>query len=165
MNNDPTAWYARMLLHNNTTVPKWDESCPRKLPQYFKELEYLFVDCSIADNTQKKEYAAQYVSYNMVETWLGLLEFGDNITIGNNEPQPHTYQEWKVTVLRLYPGTDTSAHYNLGDLKQLVNQTFNSGLQGIPTLLWSKIVYWLKIMLPDHHPENPYDIHQVFKGA
>ncbi|KAG5349660.1 hypothetical protein C0989_002492 [Termitomyces sp. Mn162] len=84
MNNDPTAQRARMLPHNDTTVPKWDESHPRELPQYFKELEYLFADCSITDDTQKKEYALQYVSYDTAETWLGLPEFGDNIS--NNTP-------------------------------------------------------------------------------
>ncbi|KNZ80297.1 hypothetical protein J132_06413 [Termitomyces sp. J132] len=150
---------------------------------------------------QKKEYAAQYIFYDMAETWLGLPEFGDNIIINNNAPQPYTYQEWKVAVLRLYPGTNASTHYNLGDLERLVNQTFNSGLatlgrfsdyyrdfqciarwlltnsklycnkecclfqQGIPTLLWSKIIHCFEITLPDHHPEDPYDIDQVFEGA
>ncbi|KAG5350561.1 hypothetical protein C0989_010424, partial [Termitomyces sp. Mn162] len=163
------------------------------------ELEYLFTDCGIADNTQKKEYALQYISYDTAETWLGLPEFGDNIS--NNAPQPYTYQEWKLAVLRLYPGTDASAYYNLGDLEQLVNQTFNSGLatlgrfsdyyrdfqhiarwllangklycneehclfqQGIPMSLWSKIVHCLEITLPDHHPEDPYNVDQVFEGA
>ncbi|KAG5330762.1 hypothetical protein C0989_006722, partial [Termitomyces sp. Mn162] len=84
MNNDPTAWHARMPPRNDTTAPKWDESRPRELPQYFKELEYLFADCGITDDTQKKEYVLQYVSYNTAETWLGLPEFGDNI--GNNAP-------------------------------------------------------------------------------
>ncbi|KAG5348842.1 hypothetical protein C0989_007828 [Termitomyces sp. Mn162] len=199
MNNNPTAWHARMLPRNDTTAPKWDESRPRELLQYFKELEYLFADCGIADNTQKKEYALQYVSYDTAETWLGLPEFGNNIS--NNIPQPYTYQEWKLAVLRLYPGADASACYNLGDLEQLVNQTFNSSLvtlgrfsdyyrdfqciarwllansklyrneecclfqQGIPMLLWSKIVCCLEITLPDHHPEDPYDVDQVFEGA
>ncbi|KAG5332030.1 hypothetical protein C0989_007409 [Termitomyces sp. Mn162] len=177
MNNNPAAWHARMPPHNNTTVPKWNESRLRELPQYFKELEYLFADCGITDDTQKKEYALQYVSYNTAEG------------------------EWKSAVLRLYPGTDASACYNLGDLEWLVNQTFNSGLvtlgrfsdyyrdfqciarwlltngklycneehrlfqQGIPTSLWSKIICHLKITLSDHHPEDPYDVDQVFKGA
>ncbi|KAG5333787.1 hypothetical protein C0989_004834 [Termitomyces sp. Mn162] len=201
MNNDPVAQHARMLPGNDTTAPKWDESRPKELPQYFKELEYLFADCGTADNTQKKEYAARYISYDMAETWLGLPEFGDNAIIGNNVPRPYTYQEWKVAVLRLYPGTDASARYNLGNLERLVNQTFNSGLatlgrfsdyyrdfqriarwlltngklyqneerrlfqQGIPTSLWSKIVRRLEITLPDHHPEDPYEVDQVFKGA
>ncbi|KAG5340383.1 hypothetical protein C0989_001877 [Termitomyces sp. Mn162] len=91
MNNDPTTQHARMPPHNNTTVPKWDESCPMELPQYFKELDYLFADCGIADDTQKKEYASQYVSYGMAETWLGLPEFSNNIVIGNNTPRPYTY--------------------------------------------------------------------------
>ncbi|KAG5719437.1 hypothetical protein E4T56_gene20664 [Termitomyces sp. T112] len=76
--------HARMPPHNDTTVPKWDESRPRELPQYFKELEYLFADCGITDDTQKKEYASQYVSYDTAETCLGLPEFGNNI--GNNAP-------------------------------------------------------------------------------
>ncbi|KNZ78741.1 hypothetical protein J132_10329, partial [Termitomyces sp. J132] len=201
MNNDPVARRARMPPCNDTTAPKWDESRPRELPQYFKELEYLFADCGIADDTQKKEYTSRYVSYDTAETWLGLPEFGNNIIIGNDAPRPYTYQEWKAAVLRLYPGADASAHYNLGDLERLVNQTFNSGLatlgrfsdyyrdfqriarwlltngklyrneerrlfqQGIPTLLWSKVVRCLEITLPDHHPEDPYDVDQVFEGA
>ncbi|KAG5352124.1 hypothetical protein C0989_003644, partial [Termitomyces sp. Mn162] len=137
----------------------------------------------------------------MAETWLGLLEFGDNVNIGNNVPWLYTYQEWKAAVLRLYSGTDASTHYNLGNLKQLVNQTFNSSLatlkrfsnyyqdfqciarwllangklyyneeyhlfqQGIPTLLWSKIVCWLKITLPNHHLEDSYNVDQVSEGT
>ncbi|KNZ81105.1 hypothetical protein J132_03096 [Termitomyces sp. J132] len=31
--------------------------------------------------------------------------------------------------------------------------------------LWSKIVRRLKITLPDHHPEDPYEVDQVFKGT
>ncbi|KAG5331647.1 hypothetical protein C0989_007740, partial [Termitomyces sp. Mn162] len=84
MNNNPATQHARMPPCNDTTAPKWDESRPRELPQYFKELEYLFADCGIADDTQKKEYALQYISYNTAETWLGLPEFGDNIS--NNAP-------------------------------------------------------------------------------
>ncbi|KNZ78769.1 hypothetical protein J132_09907 [Termitomyces sp. J132] len=188
-----------MPLRNDTTAPKWDESRPRELPQYFKELEYLFADCGITDDTQKKQYASQYISYNTAETWLGLPEFGNNI--GNNTPRLYTYHEWKSAVLMLYPGTDASACYNLGDLERLVNQTFNSGLatvgrfshyyrdfqciarwlltnsklyrneecclfqQGIPMLLWSKIIHRLEITLPNHHPEDLYDVDQVFEGA
>ncbi|KAG5349390.1 hypothetical protein C0989_004218 [Termitomyces sp. Mn162] len=32
-------------------------------------------------------------------------------------------------------------------------------------LLWSKIVRHLEITLPDHHPEDPYEVDQVFEGA
>ncbi|KAG5348853.1 hypothetical protein C0989_007729 [Termitomyces sp. Mn162] len=37
--------------------------------------------------------------------------------------------------------------------------------QGIPTSLWSKIICRLEITLPDHHPEDPYEVDQVFEGA
>ena len=62
-------------------APKWDESQPHKQAEYFWELEYLFNNGGMV-NTQWKEYAGHYVSYDMVETWLRLLEFTG-----------HTYQE------------------------------------------------------------------------
>ena len=99
-----------MPPRNNSTAPKWDESCPHKLNQYFRELEYLLADCSVNDKTQKKEYAAWYLLYDMAETWLGLPKF-------NN----HTCAKWKAAVLCLYPEAEESARYTLQDLEQLVN--------------------------------------------
>ena len=107
----------RMPPRNNSTAPKWDESRPRELNQYFRELEYLLADCSIDDENQKKEYATRYLSYDTAETWLGLPEFND-----------HTYAEWKAAVLRLYPRAEESARYTLQDLERLVNQTFSTGI-------------------------------------
>ena len=37
--------------------------------------------------------------------------------------------------------------------------------QGIPTLLWAKLVYCLEITMPDHHPEDPYKVDNVFEAA
>ena len=161
---------ACMLPQNDSTAPKWDESRPRELAEYFRELEYLFNNCGITDNTQRKEYAGRYVSYDTAETWLRLPEFTG-----------HTYQEWKSAVMRLYPGADEMARYTLTDLERLTTQTFSSGLatlgqfsdyyrdfqriarwllangklyrneerhlfqQGIPTLLWAKLACCLEI--------------------
>ena len=37
--------------------------------------------------------------------------------------------------------------------------------QGIPTLLWSKIICYLEITFPNYHPEDPYEVDQVFEAA
>ena len=103
-----------MPPRNDSTAPKWDESCPCK---YFRELEYLLADCSVKDDNQKKEYTTRYLLYDTAETWLGLPKF-------NN----HTYAEWKAAVLCLYPGAEESACYTLQDLERLVNQTFSTGI-------------------------------------
>ena len=94
-----------MPSQNNSIAPKWDESWPHKLAEYFRELEYLFNDYGIIDNTQQKEYSGPNISYNTVETWLGLPEFAG-----------HSYQEWKLTVMQLYPSTDKAAYYTLSSL-------------------------------------------------
>ena len=35
----------------------------------------------------------------------------------------------------------------------------------MPTLLQSKLVHYLEITLPNHHPEDPYEVDQVFEAA
>ncbi|KAG6858237.1 hypothetical protein C0995_001490, partial [Termitomyces sp. Mi166 len=46
-----------MLTRGHHTAPKWDEEKVRELAQYFRELEYLFQDCRVNDDRQKKDYA------------------------------------------------------------------------------------------------------------
>ncbi|KAG5348671.1 hypothetical protein C0989_009043, partial [Termitomyces sp. Mn162] len=168
MNNDPAARRARMPPCNDTTVPKWDESHPRELPQYFKELEYLFADCGITDNTQKKEYASQYISYDTAETWLGLPEFGNNI--GNNTPRPYTYQEWKLAVLRLYSGTDARISNMSPDgyllmVNSIVMRNVACSNKVSLHRYGPKSFATSKSLFPNHHPEDPYNVDQVFEGA
>ncbi|KAG6881161.1 hypothetical protein C0993_002565, partial [Termitomyces sp. T159_Od127] len=91
---EPTA--QRMLPRNHFSAPKWDKAKPRELTQYFKELEYLFRDCGIADHTQMKEYTARYVTYNTAKTWTSLPEFAaTTVPIGDQEAAAISYENWK----------------------------------------------------------------------
>ncbi|KAG6875289.1 hypothetical protein C0993_009924 [Termitomyces sp. T159_Od127] len=101
-----------MPPHNHFSVPKWDKSKPRELTQYFKELEYLFRDCSITNHTQMKEYTARYVMYDTAETWTGLPEFAaTTILVGDQAATAISYKNWKEAVIRLYPGAEESTCY------------------------------------------------------
>ncbi|KAG6882503.1 hypothetical protein C0993_010300 [Termitomyces sp. T159_Od127] len=129
-----------MPPHNHFSVPKWDESKPRELTQYFKELEYLFRDCGITNHTQMKEYMARYVMYNTAETWTGLPGFAATTTpIGDQVPTTISYENWKEAVICLYPGTEESMCYT--------------------------IARRLEILKPTHHLENPYDVKDVYEAG
>ncbi|KAG6882775.1 hypothetical protein C0993_009195 [Termitomyces sp. T159_Od127] len=135
---EPTAQC--MPPHNHFSAPKWDVSKPRELTQYFKELEYLFKDCGIIDHTQMKEYMARYITYNTAETWTGLPEFAATTTpIGDQAATAISYKNWKEAVIHLYPGAKESMHY--------------------------MIARRLEILKPTHHPEDPYDVKDIYEAG
>ncbi|KAG6858357.1 hypothetical protein C0995_000560, partial [Termitomyces sp. Mi166 len=102
-----------MLTRGHHTVPKWDEEKVPELAQYFRELEYLFRDCQVNDDRQKKDYAVQYLTYDTGETWMSVKEYEGKFTptATHDKPKPaacaYTYEEWKVEIFKLYPGSES----------------------------------------------------------
>ncbi|KAG6869882.1 hypothetical protein C0995_016517 [Termitomyces sp. Mi166 len=102
-----------MLTQGHHTTPKWDEEKVCELAQYFRELEYLFQDCQVNNNRQKKDYAVQYLTYNTGETWMSVKEYEGKFTPAatHDEPKPaaraYTYEEWKAEIFKLYPGSES----------------------------------------------------------
>ncbi|KAG6871565.1 hypothetical protein C0992_010726 [Termitomyces sp. T32_za158] len=146
----------RMPTRGHFSAPKWDETKPRELTQYFRELEYLLRDCNITNPTQMKEYASRYVSYDTAETWTGITEFNTQIP-GNQEgaaPQAATYKEWKAAVIHLYPGAEESTCYTVNDWPRIhlrmvsTQNTFEDGIYTIGALStyyqdFQRIAQWL----------------------
>ncbi|KAG6894148.1 hypothetical protein C0992_007336 [Termitomyces sp. T32_za158] len=97
-----------------------------------------------------KEYASRYVLYDTAETWTGITEFNTQIP-GDQEgaaPRAATYEEWKVAVIRLYPGAEESTRYTVNDLHQLAQDTFEDGIYTIGALStyyqdFQRIAWWL----------------------
>ncbi|KAG6867546.1 hypothetical protein C0993_001361 [Termitomyces sp. T159_Od127] len=139
----------RMLPRNHFSAPKWDESKLRELTQYFKELEYLFRDCSITDHTQMKEYAARYIMYNRAETWTGLPKFvATTVPVGDQAATAISYKNWKEAVICLYSGAEESTRYTVNELHQLVQDNFDLSAYTFGTFLmyyreFQKISWWL----------------------
>ncbi|KAG6894250.1 hypothetical protein C0995_014750, partial [Termitomyces sp. Mi166 len=102
-----------MPTQGHHTAPKWDEEKVHKLVQYFQELEYLFQDCRVNDDCQKKDYAVQYLTYDTGETWMSIQEYEGAFTPAatHDEPKPaaraYTYEEWKAEIFKLYPGSES----------------------------------------------------------
>ncbi|KAG6886614.1 hypothetical protein C0992_003177 [Termitomyces sp. T32_za158] len=139
----------RMPPRNHFSAPKWDETKPRELGQYFKELEYLLCDCGVTEHIQMKEYAACYVSYDTADIWTGLAEFGAAMPApGNQAPVGANYDTWKAAVIRLYLGAEESTKYTVSDLQNFVQDTFDNGIYTIGDLStyyrnFTRIARWL----------------------
>ncbi|KAG6863384.1 hypothetical protein C0995_006483, partial [Termitomyces sp. Mi166 len=94
-------------------MPKWDEEKVHELAQYFQELEYLFRDCRVNDNRQKKDYAVHYLTYDTRETWMSVKEYEGEFTPAATHDKPeraahaYTYEEWKAEIFKLYPGSES----------------------------------------------------------
>ncbi|KAG6875083.1 hypothetical protein C0992_005282, partial [Termitomyces sp. T32_za158] len=116
-------------------APKWDETKPRELGQYFKELEYLLHDCGVTNHTQMKEYATRYVFYDTADIWTGLAKFSTPATaLSDQAPADANYETWKAAIIRLYPGTEESTKYTVSNLQKFVQDTFNNSIYTIGDL-------------------------------
>ncbi|KAG6858370.1 hypothetical protein C0995_000486 [Termitomyces sp. Mi166 len=81
----------------------------------------------------KKDYAVQYLTYNTGETWMSIKEYEGEFTPAatHNEPKPaahaYTYEEWKVEIFKLYPGSESRDRYTQNDLKKLIADFLSKG--------------------------------------
>ncbi|KAG6896549.1 hypothetical protein C0993_008273, partial [Termitomyces sp. T159_Od127] len=121
---------------NHFSAPKWDESKPRELTQYFKELEYLFRDCGITDHTQMKEYAARYIMYNTAETWTGLSEFAATTTpIGDQAATAISYKNWKEAPQVANNTVVTNSYIKKEDMEAAISAAVASAMIRIETMI------------------------------
>jgi len=82
-----------MPIRGERSAPTFDPSSPNDITRFFRQLETLFARCTIADETEKKQYASSYVSSEVADTWEALTEFSD--------PQV-TYQKFKDQLFEIY---------------------------------------------------------------
>ncbi|KAG6901109.1 hypothetical protein C0995_000558 [Termitomyces sp. Mi166 len=175
-------------------MPKWDEEKVHELVQYFQELEYLFQACQVNNNCQKKDYAVHYLTYNTGETWMSIKEYKGKFTPAATHDKPeltahaYTYEEWKAEIFKLYPGSEFRDRYTRNDLEKLIANFLSKGTplivnwladngkmeqssekekfqHRIPLTLWVRIAWHLKILYPLHHPNNPYEVEEMFNAG
>jgi hypothetical protein len=94
------------------STPKFTPDVPRELQRYFKELELLFGPAQVVDNTEKKKHTCQYVDINTADLWEAIPEF--DVT--------KTFDEFKSTIFKLYPGSESKGKWTIADMDKLVEQ-------------------------------------------
>ncbi|KAG5649296.1 hypothetical protein H0H81_004788 [Sphagnurus paluster] len=81
--------------HATTSKLENDPNGVVDLNRFFQDIEYLFKDCAINDDQQKKQHAIRYLNHPVSGLWSALPSYA----------AASTYEEWKTAIRKLYPGT------------------------------------------------------------
>ncbi|EED82441.1 predicted protein [Postia placenta Mad-698-R] len=109
----------------HSTAPSFDPSEVRSLRRYFQDLEALFTQCQITDDTAKKQWAVRYPSIDVADLWETIESFID-VT--------KSYNDWKADVRALYPGADDTRKWSLADMDQLIGERARIGIHNAADL-------------------------------
>ncbi|KAG6838769.1 hypothetical protein C0991_008652, partial [Blastosporella zonata] len=118
-----------MPARGQGTVPSFNPSKPRELPRYFTELKFLFASCRVTKNAKKKALGICYVDYNTSEQWLSISEYQP---YDDSQPAlPYSYNDWKRTIISLYPGANAATKYSMADLDQIMGKAAHTDIKTI----------------------------------
>jgi hypothetical protein len=106
-----------MPARGHSTAPKFSADQPRELRRFFKELEYLFTACAVKDDEEKKGYAVRYLEYDLADLWGLLAEYSTG-----------SYDNFKLAVHELYPGSGEDRKWTLADMDKLVGEQLRVGI-------------------------------------
>ena len=86
----PTATPFCMPMRNEHVAPTFDSSKPRKLPQFFEDLETLRTCANITNHTEMKKQVVKYVNIDTEQMWKTFPEY---------VLAAHSYEEFKDAIL------------------------------------------------------------------
>ena len=179
-----------MPFRGHTSAPKYEGNNPRKLSRYFEELDFLFDACSITDNGQKKQFAIRYVDIDTEDGWKQLDEF----TTGTYQqfkdavlklyPGADGERKWTIADLDMLTGEWSRMGFRnkeefgdyhrrflsiVGFLKSKGRMSDNeikrAFVRGFPMSFWNKVLARLQIKKPDVHPDDPWDVDDVYSAT
>ncbi|KAJ7077381.1 hypothetical protein B0H15DRAFT_955076 [Mycena belliarum] len=182
-----------MPARGDRNAPTFDPAKPHELRRYFTDLEFLFGRAAVTDSTEKKQHATRFLAVEDQETWEALPAFGDatksyeifkadvlKLYSGNDEERRFGLNDLDALVghysrTGIYSKTDLTTFYRqfLRITTYLVSKnrlsaseqsrSFMRAMQPVSTL--AKIEQRLQIKKPDVHPEDPYDIGDIYEAA
>lgn len=178
-----------MPLRREEVAPTFDTSRPRELPRYFEDLERLMDRAQITDEADKKKEAVYYVNFDTEQLWKAIPEFEDpNISYEEFKkailvyyPDASGYSLRDLDLLiSEHQHLGIASAKNLSDYhlrfmaitSWLIKKQHLSDLEQRrayirvfrPQLL-SVITNQLQLKNPDHHPDIPYRVPEVYATA
>ena len=66
-----------MPARGERAAPSFDRSKPRELVRFFEELEYLFERAALDSETEKKKHVLRYVEFEVEQIWKSFSEYSD----------------------------------------------------------------------------------------
>ena len=181
-----------MPARGERAAPTFDRSKPRELVRFFEELEYLFDRAGLTQEADKKKHVLRYVDFEVEQIWKSFTEYADvNKTYKDfkeailvHYPDASGDYVYSLRDMDLLIGErqriGISNTVDLADyhLKFLAITTWLIEKQQLGTLeqqrgylrafqprLLGAISNRLQMKKPDHHPNIPHSIKDVYEAA
>jgi hypothetical protein len=113
-----------MLPRGHGFAPEFTPDVPREFQHYFKELELLFGPAQIVDDAEKKKHACQYIDIDTADLWEAIPEFDGT----------KTFDDFKSTIFKLYPGSESEQKWTIADMDKLVGEQLRIGILDVSDL-------------------------------
>ncbi|CDO74316.1 hypothetical protein BN946_scf184449.g1, partial [Trametes cinnabarina] len=181
-----------MPARGHATAPTFDPEQPRTLRRFFQDLETLFERSGVEADRQKKEWVVRYLPIDVAELCESLPEYYADDKSYNDFRQaiialyPGASDERKYSVAdveNLVARRAKSSIANISELSAYYREFFamtsyliRQGrlsaaeqsrlfVRGIAPPLWEQVSRRLQLKLPDHYPDDPYTLEQVYDAA
>jgi len=181
-----------MPARGERAAPSFDRTKPRELVRFFEELEYLFDRAALTKEEEKKKHVLRYVEFEVEQIWKNFSEYTDatktykdfKSAILVHYPDASGDYVYSLRDMDLLTGerqrlgisnTLDLADYHLKFLsitswliekKQLGTLEQERGyLRAFQPRLLAAINNRLQMKDPDHHPNIPHTIQDVYEAA
>ena len=181
-----------MPARGERAAPTFDRTKPRELIRFFEELEYLFDRATLVDESEKKKHVLRYVEFEVEQLWKTFTEYTDatktyqdfKSAILIHYPDASGDYVYSLRDMDLLIGERQRLGIsNMNDLadfhlqflsitswliekKQLGTLEQQRGyLRVFQPRLLGAITNRLQMKHPDHHPNIPHTIKDVYEAA
>ena len=181
-----------MPARGDRTAPTFDPRQPRELRRYFSDLEFHFNRSAVVDATERKKHACRFLDVDTCELWETLAEYTNPATpyedfcqaVYRLYPGSEEERKWSVADMdKLVGESSRIGILSLSDLGEYYRQflTITSFLlsknrisiaeqgraftRGFQPELWGRILQRLQLKLPDHFPDDPYQLQDIHDAA
>ncbi|KAL7277220.1 hypothetical protein ACG7TL_009070 [Trametes sanguinea] len=173
-------------------APYFDPDNPRTLRRFFQDLEALFERSGVESDAQKKQWVLRYFSIDVADLCENLPECADETKTyddfkraiialypGADDSRKYSLADVENLVARrasapIATAAELSSYYRdfYAMTSYLISQNRLSTseqsrlfVRGIAQPLWGQVSQRLQLKLPDHYPEDPYKLDDVYNAV
>jgi hypothetical protein len=179
-----------MPLKGDRGAPTFNPERPSELPRFFRQLEALFLRSGITSNEEKKDYVISYIDASLADLWEGIPSFKsatatyDTFKAAVLACYTDNDRKYNVSDLDMLIGErqrlgirslNELSEYHLRFQavtsylleKKLIGkiEQFNAFVRSFSPAFWKDISRRLQVKHPDHYPDLPYKISDVYEAA
>ncbi|KAJ7123500.1 hypothetical protein C8R44DRAFT_620952 [Mycena epipterygia] len=182
-----------MPARGDRNAPIFDASKPHELRRYFSDLEFLFGRSAITDVTEMKKHSTRFLTVEDQETWEMLPSFSDaqksydafkadvlKLYAGNDEDRRYGLSDLDALIgqysrVGIITKDDLTSFYRqflrittylLSKSRLSASEQSRAFLRAMqPATLLASIKQRLQIKQPDIHPEDPYELADLYEAA